>query len=153
MSIKAPIREISDKDSDSAKFNHNLSLLLFQLSKAYPEDKDLKVYNDKFEWSKKFNARLACEYFVFIVSPYIKEIMTEQESFFVSMDYGQTTDNQRYLELIYKIINVWRGSENIKLKKNIWRYFQILLTYSIKALRRRDLAKILNEYREKPLTI
>lgn len=153
MSLKVPDRELTTEDSDLAKFNHNLSLLIYQLSKAYPEDRDLKVYADKFEWSKRFNARMACEYFVYVIHPYIKEIMQEDESFFLDLDYTKTTENERYLELIYKIVDVWKHSENKKLKKNVWRYFQILLTYSIKAMRRRDLADVLNKYRETPLII
>lgn len=153
MSLTGPNKQITTEDTDLSKFNHNMSLLFVQLSKAYPDDRDLKVYHDKFEWSKRFNARAACDYFIKYVSPYVKEIMLKEESCFFSLNYDQYTENEQYLNTIRKIIEIWQSSDNDQLKNNIWRFFQILLTYGIKVAKRRDLAEILNRYRKKPLVI
>lgn len=145
-------RELTSDDSNLSKFNHNLSLLFVQLMKAYPDDKDLKLYYDKFEWSKKFNAKAVCEYFIHFTSPYIKEIMTENERFFLhELDFTEHLKQEKYLNLLEKIMELWKNSDNQKLKKNIWRFFQVLLTYGIKVLNRRDLGEILNQYRTQPL--
>lgn len=150
--IKAPVRELTSKDSEILKFNHNLSLLIYQLSKVYPDDHDLKVWSDKFEWSKSFNAKMICEMFVDRAGPYVKEIMTEDEQFFINFDYNANVQNPQYLHLLSKIIHLWQDTASPKLKKNIWKYFQTLITYGIKACRREDLLKILNQYRTVPIT-
>jgi len=151
--IKAPTKVLTSKDTNVSKFNHNLSLLIFQLSKIYPDDYDLKKYSDKFEWGKRFNARMICDAFIDIVQDYIDEIMTKNEHFFLEkLDYNGKVDNQEYLTLIQKIITIWSESPNQKLKENIWRYFQALPTYGIMASKRHDLADKLNKYRSQPLT-
>jgi hypothetical protein len=130
-----------------------MALLIVQLSKAYPDEPDLKYYSDKFEWSKRFNAKVASEYFIRIVSPFIREVMTENEEFFIKMDYTDKLNDDKDLNMIKKIIHVWRQSDDMNFKKNIWRYFQLLLTYAIKAHKRQDLAEQLNQYRKTPLKI
>ena len=82
--IQAPTKQLTIKDSDITKFNHNLSLLIVQLSKIYPEDKDLKLWSEKFEWSKKFNAKIVCELFVDLMGNYVDQIMTRNETFFLN---------------------------------------------------------------------
>lgn len=151
--IKAPTKEITSGDTEVTKFNHNLSLLLFQLSKIYPEDHDLKIYSDKLEWLKKINAKMACEGFTEYAGKFVKEIMTKNETFFMNFNYTTATNNQQYLELIKKIINVWQETENEKLKENIWKYFQTLLTYGAIACKRQDIINELNKYRETPITL
>ena len=152
--IQGPRKELTSKDSATTKFNHNLSLLIVQLSKIYPDDNDLKVWSEKFEWSKRFNAKMVCEMFVEITSEYIDQIMQRDEKFFLmEIDYKNQVDDQEYMYLINKIIHVWSNSTSEKLKENIWRYFQTLLTYGIMACRRQDLADKLNKYRETPLNI
>ena len=143
------IKELTTDDSNLRKFNHNTTLLIFQLMKIYPDDQDLQVYKDKFEWSQRINARLACEKFITEAAPFINEIMTENEEFFLNMDYNNYTDNKGYIQLLHKVADLWKSSHNKKLKKNIWRYFKILIIYGIKITRRRDLAEIVNVYRKK----
>lgn len=152
--LQAPTKQLTIKDSDITKFNHNLSLLIVQLSKIYPEDKDLKLWSEKFEWSKKFNAKIVCELFVDLMGNYVDQIMTRNETFFLNeIDYSQQVENPEYKYLINKLINVWSSDIDEKLKNNIWLYFQTLLTYGILACRRQDLADKLNKYRETPLVI
>jgi len=140
-------------DSNFCKFNHNLGLLIQQLSNAYPEDRDLEGYRDKFDVLKKVNVRMACELFIKGVDKYIGEIMTEDEFFFVNFKYDGIVADKKYLDLINKILQLWRSSENAKLKKNVWKFFQILLTYGIKALKRQDLVDEINKFRARPLSL
>lgn len=127
-------------------------MLLFQLSKIYPDDHDLKVYSDKFDWLKKFNARMTCEMFIDYSGPYVNEIMTKNESFFVNFNYNATTSNPQYLALIGKILKLWQVTPNEKLKDNIWKYFQTLITYGAIACKRKDIITELNNHRETPLS-
>lgn len=146
--MTTPNKELSSNDSNLSKFNHNTSLLIVQLLKIYPDDKDLIVYRDKFEWSKKVNARLACEKFILEAAPYTEQIMNEDEQFFLDMNYRKYTDNENYVALMHKVADLWRNSDNEQLKKNIWRFFKILMVYGIKITKRRDLAEIVNVYRQ-----
>lgn len=146
--MKTPTKELTSKDSNVTKFNHNLSLLLLQLSKIYPDDYDLKKWSDKFEWGKRFNAKLACTLFVNIISDYAEEIMEKNEHFFLEqIDYHGKIDNPEYLSLIRKVINLWSESDNQKLKDNIWRYFQTLLTYGALVVKDQSLVDRINNYR------
>jgi len=151
--IKAPTKELTSEDSEVTKFNHNLSLLLLQLSKIYPDDHDLKVYSDKFEWLKKVNAKMACQGFVEYAGGFVKEIMTKNETFFVNFNYTAATSNPQYLALIGKILHLWQDTPNEKLKDNIWKYFQTLLTYGAIACKRQDIIDDLNKYRETPIKL
>jgi len=147
-------KEPSSKDSDISKFNYNLSILLNQMAKVYPDDYDLTVWEDKFEWSKSVNVYLACEQFMEVAQSYIKEIMTEKEEEFIHNDYDNISeDYKQYVYLIHKCIELWQTSENEKLKKNIWKIAQTLLTYGIKAKKRHDLLPVINQYRKTPLVL
>lgn len=145
-------KQLNSGDSYVTKFNHNLTLLLTQLSKAYPDDKDLKIWGEKFEWSKSFNARLACEAFLEVVGPFLEKIMTKDERFFLDFDYNSIVPDQKYQRLIGKMMSLWAESDNERLKDNIWKYFQTLLTYSILANRSDKYLEQINQHRKTPLS-
>lgn len=152
--MSLPPKTITSSDSDIAKFNYNVSILIFQLSKIYPDDNDLKLWAEKFEWSKSFNAYMACEHFMKVAENCVDEIMLEKEDFFLEKDYQNLDPQyQKYAYLIYKCADLWQSNVNDKLKKNIWKIIQTLLTYGIKAKKRRDLVSTLNKYREIPLKL
>lgn len=149
-----PQKELSSEDSDAKKFNYNMIQLLDQLSKVYPDDRDLWTYRDKLMLVSKANAKIPADNFIYFCQPHIKQIMTRDDSFFVNFKYEEkVTWDKKYLDLIHKVISMWNDTDNLALKEVIWKYLQILLTYSIKAMKKYELVDELNLYRKVPLKI
>jgi len=145
---------LTASSTNTKKFNSNLDRLLEMLINIYPEDKDLKLYRDKFRTGIHANAKLPSHYFLKYTEQKIQYIIKRDESHFLEeMDYTQLTKNTKVLELIGRIIHLWKTTDNDKLKKTIGDYLEILLIYAIKTHRRSDLVLIVNEYRKKPISL
>lgn len=147
MSLFQKNKPLEEKSPEINKFNHNLALLIKQLSVAYPEDKDLQLYGEKFEWSKSMNAFMVCQLFIETTRDYVHPIVWEKEKEFVNMNFDEKIEDKSYLHLINKIITLWttlpedpKHRENhIKLQQNIWSYMKLLLNYGARALNDQDL--------------
>lgn len=148
-------RELTADDSNARKFNHNLIQLFEQLSKVYPDDRDLKVNRDKIAALSSVNAKMPSEFFILVSNGFIKEIMTRDQDYFINFNYGDNmgTSYVEYKYLIDKIINYWLESTSEQLKETIWKYLQVLLVYAVKSTRRHDLAIEINKYRTTPIKI
>lgn len=142
MSLFQKEKPLNENSPEINKFNHNLSLLIKQLKVAYPNDQDLKLYGEKFEWSKGMNAHMVCKLFMNTTRDYIHPIIWEKEKEFIEMDFQNKVSDPSYLNMIDKIIKLWvnlpedpKLKENhIKLQDNIWSYLKLLLNYGARAL-------------------
>lgn len=138
--------------TDVGRFNNNLEKMFQDLEKAYPDDQDLPYYRDKIALARRANAKMIVEQFMLASEPYIEHVMSKNDKFFLELDVhskGLIEDNN-YLQLIHKIRTLWMNMSNSS-QESIWKYFQILVTLSVRALQRRDLLPILNKYRTTPL--
>lgn len=139
------------KKTDIGRFNDNLEKLFQDLEQAYPDDKDLPYYKDKITLARRANAKMVVEQFMIQAHPYIEQVMSKDEDFFLNLNPDVQNDEQNnYVQLVGKIKSLWLNMTE-QSKQNIWKYFQILITLAIRALKRRDLLPILNKYRSIPL--
>lgn len=159
-------KPLQEDSPEINKFNHNLSLLIKQLKVAYPNDQDLKLYGEKFEWSKGMNAFMVCKLFMNTTRDYIHPIIWQKEKEFIEMKFEDKVSDQSYLNMINKIINLWTSipddpklrENHIKLQDNIWSYLKLLLNYGARALNDEQLIndiktelKAYNKYKKQQL--
>jgi len=137
--------------TDVGKFNNNLEKLFQDLEYAYPEDSDLPYYRDKISLARRANAKMIVEQFMVMVEKYIEQIMLKNDKFFIDLNVCEEglVDNN-YIQLVQKIKSLWLNMTEAS-QQSIWKYFQILVTLAIRALKRRDLLPTLNKYRATPL--
>lgn len=146
--------ELTSQSTNTKKFNTNMDRLLQTLANFYPEDKDLKLYHEKFRTVIHVNAKMVSQYFLHYTENKIGPIIQRDDSFFLEkLDYKEITQNQKALEIIQKVLTLWTTTVNEKLKKTIGDYIELLLIYAIKAHRRQDLVLVVNSFRKKPITL
>ena len=144
---------ITSQDSDAKKFNHNLILMMEQLKRVYPEDKDIDFYIYRINVVGKINAKIPSEMFLKFAQDHVDQLMTRDEGFFLDELDPQkvlTTDT-KYLRIIYKVRFLWKTNDNPKLKDVLWKYFQVMLLYGIRCQKRHDLVLLVNKFRKIPM--
>jgi hypothetical protein len=137
--------------TDTTKFNNNLEKFFGDLENAYPGDKDIPYYRDKIALARRANAKMVVEHFLKMSDKYLEKIMEKDETFFLNLNLNGSLEDS-YIQLINKIKGLW-GTMSDASRQNVWKYFQVLLTLAIKALKREDLLERLNKYRTQPLTL
>ena len=146
--------------TDLGRFHSNLEKFFSNLKTAYPDDTDLPYYWDKIIAVKKINARMVVENFMSAVEPYIEQIMSKDDNFFLFLDVQSVVEmdsqgmiaSNAYVELINKLKTLWNNM-TVASKEHIWKYFQIFVTLAVKVNKRHDLVTVLNKYRKMPLTL
>lgn len=138
--------------TDTGKFYKEMDRFFLEVISAFPEDKSFVYYRDKISALKSINSRLVIETFLEFATPYIEQIMSKDTKFFMEdINVNEVVTDDTYTQLIHKLRSLWismtPGSQ-----ENIWRYFQIFVTYAVKITQRADLLPILNKYRAVPLT-
>ena len=99
-------------------FNSVLDEFLEELIKTFPEEKQIKVYQNQYILLKKSNNRAVCEGFIKTIQPYINDIQNKNESIVMNND----------IEFLQKLnINKWWNSDlSDNTKDAIWQYLQTL---------------------------
>lgn len=169
--MDAPI----DKNASHAKiFNVNLIRLLEQtydvLLRNNQNDSDLadfKLLKDKLSILCKVNAKMASGIYLMMVENKIEPLLKHDVKYFQKMDFcglcndaiqqqynvGNRLDT--YYNLIGKLIMLLSTDHknNLDLHESLFKYFEVLLCYAVKAHKRTDLLEQINQYREIPLTL
>ena len=111
------------------------------LEKIFPEDTDLQSYHGQFLEFKKYNAQLVAEIFTKTLLPMEKQILEQDEQFFLtefkieSIQSNIPIDLGEYEEALYnKIRTLWVETLDQTAKETVWKYFAILLGFGKKTM-------------------
>ena len=126
MNIQTPTSRFYKQVDD---FKTKLQHILFQLDK-HNEIVEMNKHYDKMMFVKSANAKLVIELFYkYVVVKYAKEILNEDESFFLgkltNIKSGENSLDENDVMLIGHIRNIW-GELPDTIKKNIWSYVKII---------------------------
>lgn len=110
-------------------FNTQIQNLIDDLNKLYPDEKDVKLFKEKYKLIKFANPRMIVENFIIYVYPYKDYIMKKNEEFFLkennSID-NEFTQNDISLTKVINFKKLWLITSNDN-KDAIWKYFQVLI--------------------------
>lgn len=140
-------------ESDLTRFNNQMVNLLNGLKQidAFKNDKQIKIFEFKFNTIKSIDAKVPLTCFLKYVYPYKEQIMDKNELFFLGQvdnglpditnnikeDIGD--DKEIILHQALNIKNHWVNELTQADKDMIWQYFQVLVK-----LTERYVSKLLN---------
>jgi hypothetical protein len=98
-------------------FNDMMEQFLEELVHVFPEEPAMKKYRNAFEMLRKANSRACMENFMQNITPYSKQVMAKDASFFLD-NPDVFTD--------FKLSNIWTADLSDHTKDAIWQYLQTL---------------------------
>lgn len=121
-------------------FLNQIQNLMDDLLLIFPDEKDIRLSNEKFKIVRQVNPKMVMEGFVKYVYPYKDYITAEDEDFFLfnpinsNVAEGLTGDLKTKKEFILTkslgLKELWKTDMNEHNKATIWKYFQILIKLS-----------------------
>ena len=140
--------------SDLQIFRDNINKFVDQLTRIYPNDRDLYIYRDKVALYAKVDPRGMVEYFMENIGRYTRHIMEKNEDFFLKdLAIEEVTQKQNYRELFDKVRGLWLDGMSMETKNTVWKYFVVFITLGAKITRDQEVVRIINEYRKVPLVV
>lgn len=116
-------------------FNTQLVNFIQDLVRQYPKDGDLIIYGEAIETLVKIDSRKCLTNFIKYVYPHKKEIMSEDDSYFLGYNVsGHSESTDEIEKLSDKIKKIWETNCTDDTKKTIWKYFKVLIILSEKAI-------------------
>lgn len=114
-----------------SKFNNTVEQLIDALTERYSYHeyfrKEFSLTKEKFLLLRKTNPRKVIEGILTFVYPYKKQIMEDDESFFIQKNYEDDTNNEGHLVKALRIKDLWETDMDDNTKKNIFNYFKVLI--------------------------
>ena len=104
-------------------FNHQIQLLLEELTRILPQEKDIFIFQSQLEMALIVNKKRAHDSFMCNIYPHRNEIMTEKEAFF--LDKSNDLEND-YMAKTIHMTHLWKDCLNEENKKIVWKYFKVL---------------------------
>jgi hypothetical protein len=140
--------------SDLQIFRDNINKFVDQLTRIYPDDRDLHVYKDKVALYAKVDPRGMVEYFMENIGSYTRHIMQRNEDFFLKdLAIHEVTQKEKYRELFDKVRFLWLEGMTPETKNTVWQYFVVFVTLGAKITRDQEVVSVINEYRKVPLVV
>ena len=117
------------KRTSILRFNKTIDTFLDQLIKILPEEKDIKIFQSQISVALMFNENKILESFIQFVSPYKKQILGKDESFFLEDNIEVEKD---YMSKAIHLTDLWKNKLSTDNKEIVWKYFQVLTVLSEK---------------------
>lgn len=122
--------------STLTRFNNTIDCLIDSLIDRYSHheyfNKELKLIKEKFSLIRKTNPAKVVEGFLVKVYPYKKQIMDENDEFFLQKNYDNDTKNEGNLVKVLKIKELWDTDMDDNTKQTLFNYFKVLIVLSEK---------------------
>lgn len=140
------------KPTNIGKFNDTIDNIFSIIEQRYQGDgqEQIEYHKYQLDLARRSNPRLVVEKFMTALTPFIGQIMTRQEAFFLELDLArEASDNQ----IINNIKEIWQNHADDKLKDKIWKLFQLLLMYGAMVTCEPSQLTEINKYRSTPLKV
>jgi len=95
-------------------------------------NKELSLTKEKFLLLRKTNPRKVMEGVLVFVYPYKRQIMENDDNFFLNKDYQEDTKNDGHLVKALKIKDLWETDMDENTKTNLFNYFKVLIVLAEK---------------------
>ena len=122
--------------STLTRFNNTIDCLIDSLIDRYSHHeyfgKELRLTKDKFELLRKTNPAKIVEGVLVKVYPYKKQIMDEDDEFFIQKSYDGDTKNENNLVKVLRIKELWDTDMDDNTKQTLFNYFKVLIVLAEK---------------------
>ena len=122
--------------STLTRFNNTIDCLIDSLIDRYSHHeyfgKELRLTKDKFELLRKTNPAKIVEGVLVKVYPYKKQIMDEDDEFFIQKSYDGDTKNENNLVKVLRIKELWDTDMDDNTKQTLFKYFKVLIVLAEK---------------------
>jgi hypothetical protein len=122
--------------STLTRFNDTIDYLIDSIIERYSHHeyfaKELRLIKEKFTLLRKMNPGKVVEGFLVKVYPYKKQIMDNDDSFFLQKSYDNDTKNEGNLVKVLKIKELWEKDMDDNTKETLFNYFKVLIVLSEK---------------------
>lgn len=124
------------QDSTLTRFNNTIECLIDSLIDRYSYHeyfgKELRLTKEKFALLRKTNPAKIVEGVLVKVYPYKKQIMDEDDEFFIQKSYDADTKNEGNLVKVLKIKELWDTDMDDNTKQTLFNYFKVLIVLAEK---------------------
>ena len=118
------------------RFNNTVDCLIDSLIERYSHHeyfaKELRLIKEKFTLLRKTNPAKVVEGVLVKVYPYRKQIMEDDDSFFLQKKYEDDTKNEGNLVKVLKIKELWDTDMDENTKKTLFNYFKVFIVLAEK---------------------
>jgi hypothetical protein len=122
--------------STLTRFNNTIDCLIDSLIDRYSHHeyfaKELQLIKEKFTLIRTMNPAKIVEGVLVKVYPYKKQIMEEDNEFFLHKSYDNDTKNEGNLIKVLKIKELWETDMDENTKKTLFNYFKVLIVLAEK---------------------
>ena len=122
--------------STLTRFNNTIDCLIDSLIDRYSHHeyfgKELRLTKDKFALLRKTNPAKIVEGVLVKVYPYKKQIMDEDDEFFIQKSYDGDTKNENNLVKVLRIKELWDTDMDDNTKQTLFKYFKVLIVLAEK---------------------
>jgi len=119
------------KQTTLTKFNNTVEQLIDALLERYDYHeyfkKELNLTKEKFLLLRKTNPRKVIEGVLVFVYPYKKQIMEEDEQFFLSKNYEEDTKNEGHLVKALKLKELWDTDMDDNTRQTLFTFFKVFI--------------------------
>jgi hypothetical protein len=118
------------------RFNNTVDCLIDSLIERYSHHeyfaKELRLIKEKFTLLRQTNPAKIVEGVLVKVYPYKKQIMEDDDSFFLQKNYEDDTKNEGNLVKVLKIKELWDTDMDDNTKQTLFNYFKVFIVLSEK---------------------
>ena len=106
-------------------FNNQLDNFLDYVIGLYPDEENFIIFKSAISRARKINSIQVVKKIMDYLTPHKEMIYQENENFFLEYDFQLYGDDAGKHSLELK--NIYINCKNEEIKKNIWKYIQVLL--------------------------
>lgn len=122
---------MSEKMTTLTKFNNTVEQMMDNLIERYSYhtyfSKELIMTKERFDILRKTNPAKVIEGILVCVYPYKKQIMEEDDQFFLQKNYVDDTNNDDHLVKALRIKELWETDMDENTKKALFNYFKVFI--------------------------
>jgi hypothetical protein len=122
--------------STLTRFNNTIDCLIDSLIDRYSHHeyfgKELRLTKEKFALLRKTNPAKIVEGVLVKVYPYKKQIMDEDDEFFIQKSYEADKKNESNLVKVLRIKELWDTDMDDNTKQTLFNYFKVLIVLAEK---------------------
>lgn len=119
------------KPTTLTKFNNTVEQMMDALMERYSYheyfSKELSLTKEKFLLLRKTNPRKAMEGVLVYVYPYKKQIMDNDEAFFLNKNFQEDTKDEGHLVKALKIKELWESDMDDNTKNTLFTFFKVFI--------------------------
>jgi hypothetical protein len=142
------------KPTTIGKFNQVIDQLFEVCRQHYENPETIQFYQYQLDLGRRSNPRMVINQAMKMLEPFIDQIMTRDESFFLNLNLNQVTHQAGVKELgiLESLRKIWQVVDE-RVKDKVWKLIQLTLMYGVMVTKDPGQLTLINRHRSTPLTV